>query len=140
MEVHGSIDWGWPQSRFRGGGRSPRSMAAKAAIHGGPGRLAGQNGGSSGSQWRRMRPAKKAPAGSTGPHGVGGGRGSVVIDFGDGFADGAFVQRGLLVNQPGHEGGVAELVDAARQALGVLEDAGNGIVGEEGAGVVARRP
>ena len=60
-----------------------------------------------------------------------------MIDVGDGFADRAFIQCGLLVNQSGHERGVAELVDAARQALGVLEDAGHGIVGEERAGGVA---
>lgn len=56
---------------------------------------------------------------------------SVVIDVGDGFADRAFIQGGLLVNQSCHQRGVAELVNAARQALGVLEDAGHGIVGEE---------
>ena len=51
---------------------------------------------------------------------------SVVIDVGDRFADRTFIQGGLLVNQSGHQSGVAELVDAARQALGVLEDAGHG--------------
>lgn len=38
---------------------------------------------------------------------------SVVLNVRDGFADRAFIQGGLLVNQAGHEGGMAELVDAA---------------------------
>ena len=62
---------------------------------------------------------------------------SVVLNVGDGLADRAFIQGGLLVNQAGHECGMAELVDAARQALGVLKDAGDGIVGEELTGGVA---
>ena len=63
--------------------------------------------------------------------GDGEGNGSVVIDVGNGFADRVFIQCGLLVNQSGHQSGVTKLVDPARQALGVLEDAGHGIVGEE---------
>jgi hypothetical protein len=60
-----------------------------------------------------------------------------VFNIRDSLADRALIQGGLLVNQSGHEGRVAKLVDAARQALGVLKDAGDGIVGKELAGVVA---
>ena|SRR3989304_5723192 len=62
---------------------------------------------------------------------------SIEINVGDGFANGALVQHGLLIDQPGHQGGGADLVNAARNALGVFKDTLEGIVGEERAGLVA---
>src|SRR3990172_99569 len=61
-----------------------------------------------------------------------GGRPSVVVNLCDGLAQGALIQDLFLVNQARHEGRGADLIDAARDALGVFEDALQGIVGEEG--------
>ncbi len=67
---------------------------------------------------------------------------SVMLDIGDSFTDQSFVDDGFLVARASHQGGGADLVDAAREALGVL-DAGDsicfcqaktGIVGEKGSG------
>ena len=38
----------------------------------------------------------------------------LVIEIGDGFAHGALIEHGFLVDEPGHQCGGAELVDAAR--------------------------
>ena len=59
------------------------------------------------------------------------GAGLLVVEVGDGLADGAFVQHGLLVDHAGHQRGGADLVDATRQAFGVLEDAAECVVGKE---------
>lgn len=57
--------------------------------------------------------------------------GSVAVDVGDGFADGAFVNDALLVKHAGQEGGGAEEVNLARDTFGVIEDATEGIVAEK---------
>src|SRR3970282_431469 len=66
-----------------------------------------------------------------------GGRSSVVVNLCDGLAQGALIQDLFLVDQARHEGGGAHLIDAARNAFGVLEDALQGVVGKEGARFVA---
>ena len=65
-------------------------------------------------------------------------RRSVVIEVGDGLTDGAFVEGGFLINEPGHERSRADLVDPPRNPFGVFEDALKGIVGKERPGRVAR--
>src|SRR3990172_12406326 len=65
-----------------------------------------------------------------------GGPPSTVVNLGDGLAQGALIQALFLVNQARHEGGSADLVDAAGNALGVFEDALQGIVREERTGLV----
>src|SRR3972149_1917398 len=60
-----------------------------------------------------------------------GGRPSVVVNLCDGLAQGTLIQDLFLVDQASHEGRGADLIDAARDALGVFEDALQGIVGEE---------
>ena len=62
---------------------------------------------------------------------------SVVVNVRDSFANGAFIEDRFLVNQAGHESGRADLIDAAGNALGVLEDALQSIVGKERTGLVA---
>src|SRR5450830_465300 len=64
----------------------------------------------------------------------------VVIELGDGLADGGLVQELFLVDQAGHERGGADLIDSSRQTLGVLEDSSHGILREERAGGVAGGP
>lgn len=65
----------------------------------------------------------------------------ILVDVGDGLADGGVVDDALLLGEAGHEGGGADLVvDASWQPLSVIEDAGDGIVGEEGTGGVAGNP
>lgn len=61
---------------------------------------------------------------------------SVVVNIRDGLTDGAFIKDRFLVNQARHECGGADLVDAAGDALGVFENALQGIVGKEGACLV----
>ena len=63
---------------------------------------------------------------------------SLEINIGDRLADRAFIDDGFLLDQPGHQGGGAELIDAARHALGVFEDALDRVVGEERPGGVTR--
>ena len=75
--------------------------------------------------------------------------GSVVIELGDGLADGGLIQELFLVNQAGHtcpncgagagQGGGTDLIDAARHPLGVLEDARHRVVGEQWPGRVTGR-
>src|SRR3990172_1797979 len=59
------------------------------------------------------------------------------MDLGDGLADGGLVDEVLVVDKAGQEGGGADLVDASGQAFGIVEEAGDGIVGEDGTGGVA---
>jgi hypothetical protein len=56
-----------------------------------------------------------------------------VIEIGNGLAHGAFVKHGLPSDHAGHQCGGVGLVDAARQALGVLEDAAAGVIGKQSA-------
>ncbi len=63
---------------------------------------------------------------------------SIVVEVGDGLADGAFINHRFLVNQSGHERGRANLVDPPRDSFRVFEDALQRIVGEERSGRVAR--
>ena len=65
---------------------------------------------------------------------------SVVIELGNGLADGGLVQDLFLVDQARHEGGGADLVDAAWQTLGEIENSRQGIIGEERTGVVTSGP
>src|SRR3972149_234638 len=60
------------------------------------------------------------------------------INIGNGLAEGAFLVHGFLINQSGHQRGGTELIDAARHAFGVFEDALERIVGEEQPGGVPR--
>lgn len=60
------------------------------------------------------------------------------INIGNGLANGAFVDPGFLIDQPGHQSGGADLIDAARHALGVFEDTLDRIIGEERPGRVTR--
>jgi hypothetical protein len=48
-----------------------------------------------------------------------------------------FAQHGVLLDHASHERGGADLVDAARQDFGVVEDAAEGIVGKQGFAQVA---
>ncbi len=57
-----------------------------------------------------------------------------MVEFGNGLAEGALINDGLLVNHPGHEGCGAGLVNPAWDAFGVIEYSGEGIVSEERAG------
>ena len=50
----------------------------------------------------------------------------------DGFANSGVVNDLLFVRGSGDEGGGAKLINAAREALGVVGDALKSIVGEEG--------
>src|SRR3970040_1843764 len=63
--------------------------------------------------------------------------GSVVIELGDGLTDGGLVEQLLLIQQARHQSRGADLIDAARQAFGVLVDSGDGIVSEEWPGGIA---
>src|SRR3989304_9595571 len=63
---------------------------------------------------------------------------SFEINIGDGLANGAFVDPGFLIDQSGHQRGGTELIDPARHALGVFEDALDRIVGEGRPGRVTR--
>ncbi len=61
---------------------------------------------------------------------------SVVVNIRDSFANRAFIEDRFLVNQAGHERSGADLIDATGNAFGVLEDALQGIIGEERTGLV----
>src|SRR3972149_1082505 len=60
------------------------------------------------------------------------------INIRNGLANSAFVDPGFLLDQSSHQSSGAELVDPARHALGVFEDALDRIVGEERPGGVTR--
>ncbi len=61
-------------------------------------------------------------------------KGSTLFNFSNGFADGGIVQDLLAVDVTCNQGRGAHAVNLAREALGVLEDAFEGIVSEGGAG------
>ena len=82
------------------------------------------------------RPGKRAARAWAQPVRGKGSRPSIVVNLGDSLAQGALIQDLFLVNQARHEGGGAHLIDAARNAFGVFEDALQGIVSEERTGLV----
>ena len=63
--------------------------------------------------------------------------GSVVIELGDGLTEGGLVEQLLLIQQARHQSRGADLIDPARQALGVLVDSGDSIVSEKWPGGIA---
>ena len=71
--------------------------------------------------------------GGSGPGVRRGVRSSFAFDVGDRLADGGLVDDRFLGDGAGHQGGGADLVDAAGQALGVVKDARDRVVGKEGA-------
>ena len=93
-----------PAGDWWGKGRDKWWGCWKAAISD---ELAGINGWEDGAK-------QQAPALSAEPVAYEKVGRSVVLNIRDGLTDRAFIQRGLLVNQAGHERGVAELVDAPR--------------------------
>ena len=56
--------------------------------------------------------------------------GSVLFKIVDGYADGSIINDLLFVSGSGDEGGGGELVDATREALGVIGDALESVVGK----------
>ena len=88
---------------WRGNGRDRWGECWKAEINDG---TAGIDGGEDGAK-------KQAPARCAEPVAYEKAGQLIVLNIGDGLADRAFIQGGLLVNQAGHECGMAELVDAA---------------------------
>lgn len=72
------------------------------------------NDGLAGISGREDGAKKQAPAMSAEPVAYEKAGQLVVLNVRNGLADRALIQGGLLVNQAGHECGVAELVDAPR--------------------------
>ena len=84
-------------------------------------------------KWWGCEPLHKA-TGSGNVHGAceeWPGEQSLVFNVSDSFTDSAFIEDGFLVNQARHQGSGAQLIDAAGDTLGVVENAGDGIVGKE---------
>ena len=61
-----------------------------------------------------------------------------MFKIGDSLADGGFVDDGFLIDYASHQSRSTDLVDTAREALGVVKDPRDGIVGEEGTTSEAR--
>ena len=106
MVLEGPDKWRCLRQRvdWRRNGRDKWRACWQAEISDG---LAGINGWEDGAK-------PQAPALSAEPAAAGWMGQLVVLNVRNGLADRAFIQRGLLVNQAGHERGMAELVDAAR--------------------------
>ena len=58
-------------------------------------------------------------------------RRSSLVEFGNGLADGAFLEDLLLVGDTHEKGGSAEAINLPGDTFGVIVNAGEGIIGEK---------